>query len=238
MTTKYTFAALTAAGAVALVGAAGVAPAAAAPARTLLNGHVSVAAVDGALPVGAGVSVIQHCPKGSDLDRAETRAVGGVHDDRLKVASREYWPAGTVTRYRVVKKLDGQEPAMVLTAALCRTRVASTATTLQATAKTDLRVWGPAPANVELLNAAVVVVTDDLDVDYVFRTSMRAAGVNEHPAGIRGAVEAVQESVEDGDVSAVVAAGRTNRRVARGTFISMVNNYRFTAQLDRKISVS
>ena len=238
MTTKRTFAALTAAGTVALVGVGGAAPAGAAPARTLLNGHVSVAAVDGALPVGAGVSVIQYCPVGSDLDAAETRAAGEVHDDRLKVASKEYWPAGIVVRYQVAKKLDGKEPAMVLTAALCKTRVAATATTLKAAAKTDLRVWGPAPANVELLNAAVVVVTDDLDADYVFRTSMRAAGVNEHPASLRGAVEAVQESVQDGDDSAVVAAGRTNRQVARGQFTSMVNNYRFTAYLDRKITVS
>ena len=238
MTTTRTFAALTTAGAVALVGAAGIAPAAAAAPRTMLNGHVSVSAVGGALPIGAGVSVIQHCPKGSDLDRAETRAVGEVHDDRLRVASKEYWPAGMVVRYRVAKKLDGQEPAMVLTAALCKTRVAATATTLQGAAKTDLRVWGPAPANVELLNAAVVVVTDDVDADYMFRTSMRAAGVNEHPVALRGAVQAVQESVQEDDVSAVVAAGRTNRRVARGSFISMVNNYRFTAYLDRKISVS
>ena len=236
MTSKRTFAALTA-GAVALVGVAAAGPATAAPARTLLNGHVSISAVGGALPVGAGVSLIQRCPKGSALDRAETRAVGDFHDDRLKVASKEYWPAGMVVRYRVRKKLTGQDPAMVLSAALCKTRVASTATTLQAAAKTELRVWGPAPAHVELLNAAVVVVTDDLDADYMFRTSMRAAGVNSHPAGLRGAVEAVQETLQDGDDSAVVAAGRTNRRVARGKFVSMVNNYRFTAHLDRKITV-
>lgn len=238
MTVKRTFAALTAAGAVALVGVGGAAPAAAAPARTLLNGHVSVAAVDGALPVGSGVSVIQYCPVGSDLDVAQTRVAGEVHDDRLRVASKEYWPAGMVVRYQVASKLDGREPAMVLTAALCRTRVASTATTLQAAAKVDLRVWGPAPASVELLSAAVVVVTDDLDADYLFRTSMRAAGVGQHQASLRGAVEAVQESVQEGDVGAVVAAGRTNRRVARGQFISMVNKYRFTAYLDRKISMS
>ena len=238
MTSKRTFAALTTAGAVALVGVVGAGPAGAAPARTILNGQVSISGVGGALPVGAGVTVIQHCPKGSDLDRPETRAAGEVHDERLKVASKEYWPAGLVVRYRVTKQLTGQEPAMVLTAALCKTRVASTATTLQATAKADLRVWGPAPANVELLNAAVIVVTDDLDADDLFRTSMRAAGVNSHPAGLRGAVQAVQETLQEGDDSAVVAAGRTNRHVARGKFISMVNNYRFTAHLDRKITVS
>ena len=238
MTIKRTLTALTAAGAAALVTAAGVVPAAAAAPRTLLNGHVSIAVVDGALPVGAGVTVIQHCPKGSDLDRGETRAVGEIHDHRLKVASKEFWPAGMVVRYRVAKKLTGQDPAMVLTAALCNTRVAATATTLAAQAKVDLRVWGPAPAHVELLNAAVVVVTDDLDADYLFRTSMRAAGVDSHPAGLRGAVQAVQETVQEKDMTAVVAAGRTNRRVSRGKFISMVNNYRYTARLDRKITVS
>jgi len=238
MSTKRTLAALTAAGAVALVGAPGVGPAAAAAPRTLLNGHVSVAAVSGALPVGAGISVIQYCPKGSDLDRAETRAAGEVHDARLSVKNKEYWPAGMVVRYRVAKKLTGKEPALVLTAALCKSRVAASATTLTAKAKVDLRVWGPAPSSVELMDAAVVVVTDDLNADYMFRTSMRAAGVNSHPVALRGAVQAVQESVREGDADAVVAAGLTNRRVARGTFVSMVNNYRFTAHLDRKITVS
>lgn len=238
MTVQRTFTALTAVGAAALVTAAGVAPAAAAAPRTLLDGHVSISSVGGALPVGAGISVVQRCPKGSDLDRRETRAVGDLHDDRLRVASKEFWPAGMAVRYRVTQKLTGQDPAMVLTAALCKTRAAATATTLTAKAQVDLRVWGPAPAHLELLNAAVVVVTDDLDADGMFRTSMRAAGVDSHPSGLRGAVQAVQETVQEEDISAVVAAGRTNRQVSRGTFLSMVNRYTFTAQLDRKITVS
>ncbi len=229
-------AAATAAGA-ALIAAA--VPAAAASPKTLLNGHVSVAAVSGALPTGAGISVIQYCPKGSDLDKAETRAVGEQHDARLRVASTEYWPAGMVVRYRVAEPLRADDPALILTAALCKTRVAATATRLSAAAKVDLRIWGPAPAQVELVDSAVVAVTDDLDADYVFRTSMQAAGVNSHHASLRGAVQAVQETIagEDG-LDAVVAAGQTTRKVSRGKFVSMQNHYRFTADLNSRITVS
>ncbi len=222
-----------AAGAV-LVPAAG--SAAAAPARTLLNGHISIGMVDGALPVGAGISVIHHCPKGSDLDEAETRAVGEFHDGRLRVASREYWPAGMVVRYQVTKKMHADDEAMVATAALCKSRVAADATRFTAAAKVDLRVWGPAPREVGLTDVALVVVTDDLNSDYIFRTSMRAAGVDSHPASLRSAVDAVQETLTEGDESAVIAVGRTNRKVGRGEFVSMRNNYRFTARLDEKLT--
>ncbi len=231
-----TAAALVAAASALLVNAA---PATAAPARTVLNGHISMSTVDSRLPVGAGVTVIHHCPVGSDLDKAQTRAVGEFHTDELRVTSREYWPAGVVTRYRVTKAIDPDEGAAALTAALCKSRVSAGATRFAAKAKVDMRVWGPAPRNVTMVNAALVVVTDTLESAYAFRTSMRAAGVDSHPSSVRGAINAVQETIEEKDLglSAVASYGTTDRRVARGDFVSMRNNYRFVAHLNEKISM-
>lgn len=209
------------------------APVAAAPARTLVGAHMSVSGVAGALPVGAGITVIQHCPVGSDLDRAATRAVGEFHDGRLRVASRELWPAGAVVRYRVTRAVRADDPALVATAALCTVRVPAGARTAAGRALVDLRVWGPAPARVGLLNVAFVAVTDDLDSERTFRTSLRAAGVTEHRASLRGAVLAMQEVLEDEDGIAVVAEGETRRTVARGSFVSMQNRYRYSADLTR-----
>lgn len=234
MSTARTAAALAAAAAALVVAAA---PAQAAPARTVVDAHVQVAGVAGALPVGAGVSLVQTCPKGSTLDATATRIAGEAHDPRLAVASREYWPAGMVTRYRVAKRLSAADPALVATTAVCRTAVARSATTVDARASADLRVWGPAPAKVDLTDVAVVAVTDRLDSAYVFRSSMKAAGVTSQQQSLSGAVEAVQERIADADGEAVVAEGRTLRTVGRGEFISMKNQYRFVAHLDEKVTV-
>jgi hypothetical protein len=229
-----TAAVLAAATGCALAGAGTAAPASAAGAQTLLNMHVSVSSVGGALPKGAGISVIQHCPKGSDLDRTQTRAVGEFHDERLRVRSTELWPAGTVVRYRVAERLSADEPAFALTAAVCRTRVAAGAQSLRVKAKVDLRVWGPAPADVEMVSIPFAVVTDDLDAASGFRSSLEAAGVDEHPEALQDAVDAVQESFSDEGDSFVIATGTTRRKVARGEFVSLRNHYRVTADLTQR----
>jgi hypothetical protein len=218
---------------------AGATPAmSAAPAtRSVVGAHVSVAAVGGDLRAGTRVSVIQTCPRGSDLDRVSTRRLGEVHDARLRVASRESWPAGIVTRYRVAKRLSADRPAVVVTAVVCTSRVAASATTATGRAKVDLRVWGPAPARVLLADAVVVAVSDSLAASYVFRTSLAAGGVDAHPASMRNTVRAVQTVLSDADGDAVVAIGETERRILRGRFASMRNNYRYVAKLDEKITV-
>ncbi len=189
------------------------------------------------LPVGAGVTVIHHCPVGSDLDKAQTRMVGEFHTDGLRVASREYWPAGVVTRYRVTRAFAAHEGAMTFNVALCKSRVASDATRLAAKAKVDLRIWGPAPRDVFMANGALVAVTDSLEAGYLFRTTMRGAGVDSHPTSLRGALTAIQDTIEEqGEgISLVAAFGTTDRSVGRGEFISMRNNYRFVAHLDEKM---
>jgi hypothetical protein len=218
----------------ALAGAGTAAPAAAASTQTLFNGHVSVSVVSGPLPVGAGISVVQHCPKGHDLDRRQTRAAGEFHDERLAVRSTEYWPAGRVVRYRVVERIGADDATGLMTAAVCRSRVAAKAKTLKVKAKTELRVWGPAPAKVLLLNATVGLVTDDPTLGSAFRTSMAAAGIDEHPRALQGALETLQEEMTEDDPGAVVAVGTTRRKVARGQFVSLGNAYRMTADLTQR----
>ena len=66
--------------------------------RALIDGHVSVSAVQGALPVGATVSVVQQCAAGTRLDRSATREVarepsGGL-DRLLRGVSRELGTVG------------------------------------------------------------------------------------------------------------------------------------------------
>ncbi len=213
------------------------APASAHSARTVLNAHLSGSWVAGGLPAGAGITVIHHCPVGGDLDRAATRAFGEFHeDDQVRVHSRAYWPAGAVTRYRVRKPLS-EEGAELMTAAFCTSRVAARATRFAAKAKVDVRVWGPAPADVVVANTTMVAVTDSmrgLRAGRQFRTALVAAGVDSHPAGVRGAMEAAQDAfVVHDDTAVVVAMGETDRRIGRGTFVSMRNNYRFIADLGK-----
>jgi len=216
---------------------AGITPAQAAATRTVVGVHVSVAAVGGALNAGTRMSVIQTCPRGSDLDKAATRRLGEAHDARLRVANKEYWPAGMVTRYQVRQRLSAARPALVATSVVCRSKVAATATTASGRAKADVRVWGPAPARIVLADAVVVAVTDDLAAGYMFRTSLRAAGVDRHPASMRRTVAAVQRVFTDADGDVVVAVGETQRRVTSGRFASMRNNYRYVADLDDRITL-
>ncbi len=220
------------------------APATAASHKTVVNGHVSGSLVAGALPVGAGITVIQYCPVGSDLDRAATRAARSEHDisehdtRTLRVASREYWPAGLVTRYTVRRAMRAGAETMMFSFAVCKSYTRASATRFAARAKVDLRVWGPAPARVALTNVAFVGVSDDissLEAGRLFRSSIAAAGVDSHPQSLRGAVQAAQQVIEDADVivPGVGAAGMTDRKVARGQFVSMRNHYRFAANLTK-----
>lgn len=208
--------------------------------RTLVSGHVSISAVQGGLPAGATISVLQYCPAGSRLDKAATRTaeaqVDTLLDRHVRLATREFWPAGTVSRYRVVRRVPTGGVVPVLNAALCVSTVPGTATKVSGRAATDLRVWGPAPSRLNLANATVALVTDHPDADYVFATAMKAAGVASSKGSMRGAVRAVQEVTEEEGLSAVAAVGTTSRRVARGRFVSMRNAYSYVSDLTRKIT--
>jgi hypothetical protein len=219
---------------------AGPAAAAGPAPRTLVSGHVSISAVQGGLPVGATISVLQYCPAGSRLDKAATRTteaqVDTLLDRHVRLASREFWPAGTVSRYRVVRRVPAGGAVPLLNAALCVSTAPAGAKTVSGRAATDLRVWGPAASRLGLVNATVAVVTDDPDADHVFATAMAAAGVASSQGSLRGAVRAVQEVTQEEGLSAVAAVGTTSRRVTRGRFVSMRNTYSYVSDLTRKIT--
>ena len=216
-----------------LVSSVGLAaPGHAASGRTVTSVHASVSAVVGALPAGAGITVIQTCPKGADLDRRATRAVGEAHDPHLRVASREYWPAGVATRYRVRRSVHATEDlALALGIVVCRVHVGAGAHTVTGRASTDLRVWGPAPTKVDLLNITVMATTDTAHPERLVRTAVRGTGVGTSRGSLRHAVRAVQATFDAQDAGGVVATGTTRRAVPRGRFASMENSYRFRITL-------
>ena len=215
---------------VASVGAA--APGEAATGRTVTSVHASVSAVIGALPAGAGLTVIQTCPKGSDLDRRATRSVGEAHDPHLRRTSREYWPAGVATRYRVRTRMDAtQDAALTVGVIVCRIHVGSHARTVSGRATTDVRIWGPAPTAVDLLNATVMATVDSRNPERLLRTAVRGTGVGSSRGSLKHAVDAVQETFDAQPAGGVVALGTTRRAVPRGSFASMENRYRFRITL-------
>lgn len=222
-------------GATALVSAL---PSQAATSSTISSGHIAISAVVGRLPAGAGLSIVQTCPAGSRLDKRTTRRAGEAHTRGLRLASVELWPRGMVTRYRVVHRLAARRPTLVLTAAACRSALPEGSTRVHGRAVVDLRVWGPAPRRVTILSSAAVLVADDLESGEIFRTTMRAAGVNANHASVPHAVRAIQEEVDNGsDVTEIFAAGRIKRAVRVGTFASMQNHYRYTGHLNDVIEV-
>lgn len=225
-----------AAGAVAaglLVSSAGLAtPGQAATGRTVTTVHASVSAVVGALPAGAGITVIQTCPKGSDLDRRATRSIGEAHDPHLRLTSREYWPAGVATRYRVRTSLRATEDlALAVGLVVCRVHVGAHAERVTGRAATDLRVWGPAPTRVDLLDVTVMATADTARPERLLRTAVRGTGVGSSRGSLRHAVTAVQDTFDAQDSGGVVAVGSTRRAVPRGRFASMENRYRFRITL-------
>ena len=222
-----------------LLGAAVPANAASAQ-RTLVNAHISISGVQNSLPRGATISVLQYCPSGSRLDQASTGTVQRevdrtVLDRRVRLTSRELWPAGLVSRYRVTRRTSG-EPLVLLNLALCTSTVPGDATTVTGRAATDLRVWGPAPSGRNLINSTTAAVTDSVDSEHVFATAMKAAGVASAKGSLANGVKALQEVVQESEIGAVVAVGQTQRRVRRGTFISMRNTYSYTSDLTRKVT--
>jgi hypothetical protein len=216
------------------------APAGAAATRPIVSGHVSLSTVAGALPVGATLSVVEECPRGSRLDRTWTRRAmtGAELDPHVRLAGREYWVAGTVSRYRVVRATTADTPVALADAVICTGSAPARATTVRGRASSDLRVWGPAPSDLLLVNGTAAVVTDDVEARHYFATVVRAGGVASSRGSLAGALTAVQEVVQQGDVGAVAAVGQTSRRVPRGSFVSMRNSYGYVSDLRRKVTVT
>ena len=212
--------------------------------RRIESTSLSFSGFDHRLPRGAVVSVIQTCPTGSSLDKARTRAQNRELDaevaaePNVRLASRELWVAGLVTRYRVVRAggVPTEDGFGLASAAVCAQRVPVTARTVAGRGSTDVRVWGPAPAGAQLYTFTGVFVSDGPpteDGPLPFVSRLRATGVGPSAGALRGGVRAVQQSQDDG-VPLVIAEGTTRRSVTRGQFVSMRSSYAVATDLTRR----
>lgn len=232
MTIRRTLALLVASGA-ALVSTA--VPANAVATRDIQTGHVSVSAAGG-LPVGATMSVVQHCPTGSTLDRAGTRALAPQADPQLRLASRELWVRGSVSRFRVVRATTAAAPTGAITTIVCRSPIDVAAKSLTGDGSTDLRAWGPAPALVSLINGTISVAGTE-DSDKIFRTAMQAAGLDQHESSVADSAVARQRVFTRAGLDSVLMAGQTTKRLRPGQFASVRNRYTFSSDLTARVSV-
>ena len=225
------------------VGAAPMPAAAATGSRSIVTTHLSASGFDEKVPVGSVVSVVQTCPAGSLLDKAETRGFSRELDGILeaepnvRLIGRELWVAGLVARYRVVRRggvptADGFGVANV---AVCTSRVRAGTTTVRGRASTDVRVWGPAPRGVRLFSFTGVRAVDAADAEEKppFRTALRATGTAPSQGALAAAVRARQEA-DNEDGALVSTTGTTRRRVLPGQFASMRSNYAYTVDLTKR----
>ena len=217
---------------------------AAGPSRPLVTTHLSFTGFDAGVPAGATISVIQRCPQGSLLDKAETRKRYPDLDAQLqgepnvRLSSRELWVAGLVSRYRVVRRggVPTEDGFGLANIAVCTARVAAAATSLTGQASTDVRVWNRAPAGVRLYSFTGVDVQDPGRPSALpYLTAVRATGVAPSGGALLSGVRAVQETQNEFDVGLVNVTGTTLRPVTPGRFVSMRSAYSFTTDLTRRM---
>ncbi len=205
---------------------------AAAPPGPKIDGHVSLSSVQ-SLPTGSTVSVLQYCSRGSALAKTATQRVATrldpTLDRHLRLASRELWPAGMVSRYRVVTAMPAATPTAIANGALC-TRVKKRTKEEAQQAATDLRVWGRAPARIELANVTLAVVGEGTNVGSVFAVVLSAAGAGASRGSLAQGVRSAQRTVREDGINVSLATGQLQRVVRRGQFASLLNNYRYVAR--------
>ena len=212
--------------------------------KKIVSSHLSFSGFDQRMPRGAVVSVIQTCPAGELLDKAQTRAQNRRFDaehgaePNVRLASRELWVAGLVSRFRVVRAggVPTKDGFGLLTGAICTRRAPANAKTVTQRASTDVRVWGPAPSGVRLYSFTGVFISDGSVVQdrMPFVSTLRATGVTPSCGALRGGVRAKQE-VHDSD-ALVFVNGRTGRSIPRGHFSSMRSTYTVTTDLTRRMA--
>jgi hypothetical protein len=226
-------------------------PAAAAQVRPVVTSHVSFTGFDARVQAGAVVSVLQRCPAGSRLDEAATRAYATRTDAELQSTvrrvSRELWPTGMVTRYRVLRAADvpRDDGFGLVNAAVCTGTRPVRATTVTGRASTDVRVWGPAASGARLFSVTLAAVSDrpfapagGARAELPYRTAVRALGVAASRGALAGGVRATQEVDDDDGSGSVMTTGTIRRAVPAGRFASMRSSYAFTGDLTRRITVT
>jgi hypothetical protein len=226
-------------------------PASASHLRPVVSSHISFTGFDAKVRAGAHISVIQHCPAGSSLDKAATRAYSARTDAELQSTvrrvSRELWPTGMVSRYRILSaaKVPEADGFGLVNAAICTGQTSSRATSVSGRASTDVRVWGPASSGAQLFSVTLAAVTDRpprpegaSGTDLPYRTALRAAGVAPSRGALSGGVRATQTVGDDDGSGTVMTTGTTLRTVPPGRFVSMRSSYVYTADLTRRITVT
>jgi hypothetical protein len=94
---------------------------------------------------GAILSVIDTCPVGAGLDRARTRRLIEPSAPGVRLLSRELWPRGMVSRWRLTAA-GVFEGATTRQTAVCVEHIAAGASTHTARTSAAVRLWGPASA--------------------------------------------------------------------------------------------
>ena len=226
-------------------------PVAAADVRPVVSSHFSFTGFDAGLRAGAVVSVVQRCPAGSRLDRAATRAYAARSDAELQPSvrrvSRELWPAGMVSRYRVLQAavVPRDDGFGLVNAAVCSGSRPVRATSVTGRASTEVRVWGPAAAGARLFSVTLAAVSDrpfppdgGAGAELPYRTAVRALGVSTSRGALAGGVRATQEVDDDDGSGSVMTRGTTRRAVPAGRFVSVRSSYAYTADLTRRVTVT
>ena len=112
----------------------------------------------GTLPAGVSLSIVQVCPPNSSLDRGRSSGQSHRLPPNVRLISRELWPRGAVTRWRVTGSLPpkGDIVGSIQQTVACREPLRSTAGNHNAGVSVLVRVWGPLTDKVVLDSMSTV----------------------------------------------------------------------------------
>ena len=160
----------------------------------------------GTLPSGLTLSIVHVCPPGSSLDRARTADQIHRLPPNVRLISRELWPRGAVTRWRVTRAATaGSIVGSIQQTVACREPLRSTAGRHDAGVSVKVRVWGPVTGKVILDSRTTVGafwgnarVGADLEVVRLVAPPRSFADVNLSPRDQASASAALLEHLRAG----------------------------------------
>lgn len=108
---------------------------------------------------GATISLIQICPIKARLNRVLVRAHITSTPPGYRLASRELWPRGMVTRWRITAPTPQfNNPALPTETVFCDEDLRTVVGSHDAAIQTIVRLWGPTPVKAELDAISTVAV--------------------------------------------------------------------------------
>ena len=165
----------------------------------------------------------------------------------VRRVSRELWPTGMVTRYRVLEaaEVPRDDGFGLVNAAVCTGTRPVRATSVTGRASTEVRVWGPAASAARVLTFTLAAISDrpftpegGPSAELPYRTAVRALGVSSSRGALAGGARATQAVHDDDGSGTVATTGTTRRAVPAGRYVSVRSSYAFTADLTRRITVT